>query len=88
MDIPLDTTLDDLKKIINDKRNIPQDNLYTLFHFCTNDEIDEEDGTSKVTELLKINEADQEYHIDLSHDNDSYDSHEYSPWIFLVDDNY
>ena len=65
MDIPLDTTLDDLKKIINDKRNIPQDNLYTLFHFCTNDEIDEEDGTSKVTELLKINEADQEYHIDL-----------------------
>ena len=68
MDIPLDATLDDLKKIINDKRNIPQDNLYTLFHFRSNDEIDEENDTSKVTDLLKINEADQEYHIDLSHD--------------------
>ena len=54
MDIPLDATLDDLKKIINDKRNIPQDNLYTLFHFRSNDEIDEENDTSKVTDLLKI----------------------------------
>ena len=68
MDISQDATLDDLKKIINDKRNIPQDNLYTLNHFCSNDIIDDEDGTIKVTDLLKINENDQEYHIDLCHD--------------------
>ena len=68
LDISQDATLDDLKKIINDKRNIPQDNLYNLFHFCSNDIIDDEDGTIKVTDLLKINENDQEYHIDLCHD--------------------
>ena len=44
MDISQDATLDDLKKIINDKRNIPQDNLYNLFHFCSDDIIDDEDG--------------------------------------------